>query len=147
MPGGDDYFGVYSTYFYKPREGKLTLGPVWDFDRTMGCDHDRRARNPYGWSRNAFRFWYRELFDDARFRARYRERWRELRRGAFSDASIARTIDAMAAPLAAAAERDTARWGAWTGLGIGGWPREVAELERWIAERLAWYDAAVAEMR
>ena len=35
-----------STYMYLPRDGRLTFGPVWDFDRTMGCDDDNRAANP-----------------------------------------------------------------------------------------------------
>ena len=39
-----------STYMYLPRDGRLTFGPVWDFDRTMGCDDDNRAANPAGWS-------------------------------------------------------------------------------------------------
>ena len=28
--------GYSSTYFSKPREGKLTMGPLWDFDLSMG---------------------------------------------------------------------------------------------------------------
>jgi hypothetical protein len=137
---------VYSAYFHKARDGKLTLGPVWDFDRTMGCDHDRRARNPHGWSRNAFRFWYGRLFDDAEFRDRYRRRWSELRGGPFDEAHLMGLIDGMAKQIDGAAERNTVRWGSWTGLQPGEWRREVGDLRRWIQQRLEWYDRAVAAL-
>src|SRR4029453_4207420 len=38
-----------SGYFYKDREGPVVMGPVWDYDRTMGCSDDDRARDPTGW--------------------------------------------------------------------------------------------------
>ena len=138
---------VYSAYIHKPRNGKLTLGPVWDFDRTMGCDNDRRARNPKGWSRNSFRFWYRELFRDDAFLEIYRRRWLELRKGPFAEAEIMKRIDAYRDQLQDAAERNTARWGGWIGLRPGAWWREVEQLKSWIRARLAWYDLAVSKMR
>ena len=138
---------VYSTYFHKTRDGKLVLGPVWDFDRTMGCDNDRRAHNPFGWSRNSFQFWYRKLFRDPAFRERYRKRWEELRRGPFLEAHIEALLDEMARTIGPAAERNTARWKYDTGLEPGGWSREIEELKLWIQSRLEWYDAAVASLR
>ncbi len=32
---------VLSTYFYKPRNGKITFAPHWDFDRAMGSIDER----------------------------------------------------------------------------------------------------------
>src|SRR5262249_15860106 len=37
-----------SGYFYKPRQGKLTFGPLWDFDRALGST-DGRDANPRIW--------------------------------------------------------------------------------------------------
>ena len=42
-----------SGYMYKPRSGKLTMGPLWDNDRSMGTGSaattDWRAFNPRTW--------------------------------------------------------------------------------------------------
>ena len=134
---------VYSAYFHKPRGGKLVAGPVWDFDRTMGCDNDRRAYNPRGWSRHAFRFWYRRLFRDADFRARYTDRWAELRQGSLAYEHITGLIDEMADSIQPAAERNAERWGDWIGLPVGRWRTEIEQLKRWIRERLEWMDEAL----
>ena len=52
-------------------------------------------------------------------------------------------IDEMAETIEGAAERNTGRWGRWIRLGRGGWRREVAQLKRWILQRLEWYDGEV----
>ena len=31
-----------SAYFYKPRDGKIVQGPLWDFDRCLWHPHERR---------------------------------------------------------------------------------------------------------
>jgi hypothetical protein len=41
-----------SGYFYKPRNGKIHMGPPWDYDRAMGTSAkggDWRAFNPRAW--------------------------------------------------------------------------------------------------
>lgn len=135
---------VYSMYFHKRQDGKFILGPVWDFDRTMGCDADRRSRNPYGQSEYCFDFWYWRLFQDPEFKRRYSERWRELRQGPFDFERLVARIDAMAQEIEDVAERNTARWGAEIGLRAGGWRTEIEQLKRWIEQRLVWFDRTFA---
>ncbi len=137
---------VYSTYFYKSRDGKLTLGPVWDFDRTMGCDRDRRASDPDGRLRNSISFWYGRLFEDPAFVERYALRWRELRDGPFSEANLFGLINGMAALIEGAAERNSVRWGRRIRLIPGAWRSEVRQLKRWIQLRLDWYDRFVSDL-
>lgn len=49
-----------STYLHKQVNGKVHYGPIWDFDRTMGCDSDDRARVVNQWvSYFATHGWYR----------------------------------------------------------------------------------------
>ena len=71
----------FSTYMFKARNGKLTSGPVWDFDRSMRPDNDGRASNPVGWGEFTNYEWWGRLFEDPNYERRYAERWRELRRG------------------------------------------------------------------
>ena len=134
---------VYSTYLHKSRGEKLMIGPVWDYDRTMGCDHDQRAYDPRGWSRNSFRFWYRRLFQDLEFRRRYVDRWQELREGPLAYRHIAVVIEEMVETLEPAAERNTRRWGDWMGLQPGRWRSEIDQLKNWISHRLKWLDSAI----
>ncbi|MBB5351931.1 hypothetical protein HNR46_002170 [Haloferula luteola] len=140
-----------STYLYKPRLGKLSFGPLWDFDRGMGPDYDDRSADPEGWNPEVERaeffeydYWGR-LFQDPDFMQQWIDRWQELRRGVFSDVSMAARVDAMAAELAEAEVRNAARWpgvapngGALSSL--SGYAGEVDHLKNWMEQRAAWID-------
>jgi hypothetical protein len=86
-----------STYLTKPRNGKLAFGPIWDFDRTMGCDSDSRSSNPVGWNPAPERaeffdydYWGR-LFDDEDFLQQWIDRWQDLRSGAICQFRVDRS--------------------------------------------------------
>ena len=82
-----------SGYFYKPRDGKLTFGPLWDFDRALGST-DGRDNNPRVWRSASPDYgtdmfnsdpifsnpWYSQMFRDPDFWQRWIDRWQELRR-------------------------------------------------------------------
>ena len=86
-----------STYLYKERGQKVEFGPQWDYDRSMESD-DNRDDNPLLWGGSggtAFftsNYWA-ALSRDPGFWQAYVDRWTELRRGEFSDASIDALID------------------------------------------------------
>src|SRR5262249_41189846 len=59
-----------SAFFYKPRNGKIMFGPLWDFDRSLGST-DGRDSNPRVWSSpdgvgtDMFHYpWWNRLFTD-----------------------------------------------------------------------------------
>src|SRR5690606_2547891 len=55
-----------SIYYYKDRNGKLGMGPLWDFDLSMGNVDYSVAVNPLGWwIRHGP--WFVELFKDPAF--------------------------------------------------------------------------------
>jgi len=140
-----------STYLTKPRNGKLAFGPIWDFDRTMGCDSDSRSSNPVGWDPPPDRaeffdydYWGR-LFDDEDFMQAWIDRWQELRTGHFANAAMTARVDALAAEVAESQPRNQAKWpavspngGALSGL--GGWAGEVDHLKNWLTQRADWMD-------
>src|SRR5690606_4520401 len=147
-----------SGYFHKARNGPLLMGPVWDYDRTMGCADDDRAREPTGFDNTQvgdggtqyFRAgglgsWYSILFrnsppigNDPWARA-YRARWRELRRGPLRTERILGQIDAWAEELAEAAERNAQRWPGVRPR-FGGFQGEVNHLKNWLSTRADWID-------
>ena len=59
-----------STYLYKDRGGKLSAGPMWDYDwLTFTLESGWHCRNC---------LWYPRLFEDPEFRALVKERWQAL---------------------------------------------------------------------
>ena len=140
-----------STYLYKPREGKLTYGPVWDFDRTLGCDNDGRAREPTGWDPSSgmkyFTYtWFGKMFKDPDFRQDYVDRYQQLRTNIWSVHNTNAICDNFAAQIREAQARNWQKWGDSTNGGTyssvgGGWEGEVSHLKGWIKTRVEWMDA------
>ena len=141
-----------SEYFHKDRGGKLTLGPVWDFDRTMGPDSDGRAANPVGWNANEADFfgydWWGRLFEDPNFTQRWVDRWQELRETTLSDANIEATINAQADQIRESQARNFQRWsevapngGSFAEPGLTGWEGEVSHMIGWVKARAAFMDS------
>jgi hypothetical protein len=135
-----------SGYFYKDREGLVNAGPIWDFDRTMGCSSDNRAENPTWWdpsnqtSDTTFYFthgWYEGLFDDPAFRTRYFDRLSTLLDGELSTKSVHAVVDAMESEISEAAERNFTQWSDYPPRG-GSLSTEVAILKTWLEQRHDW---------
>ncbi|MGY8688069.1 MAG: CotH kinase family protein, partial [Verrucomicrobiales bacterium] len=130
-----------STYMFKPRDGKLQMGPIWDFDRAMGST-DGRDANPSTWQggTNYFTYpWWNRLFADENFWQRYIDRYTDLRQGAFSTSNIHGIIDGFAADLQESQVRNFQRW---TGVPprFGGYQGEVNHLKDWLETRVEWMD-------
>ncbi|MFO1497329.1 MAG: lamin tail domain-containing protein [Verrucomicrobiota bacterium] len=113
-----------SGYFYKPRNGKLTMGPVWDFDRTQGSA-DGRDFNPRVWRSSVPDYgtdmfnsdpqifdnpWYSRMFKDIDFWQKWIDRYQELRRDVLSDTNVSAIIDRQADQVRQAQPREVARW-------------------------------------
>ena len=60
-----------STYMHKDKGGKLTMGPVWDFD------WETYMISP--WFRIKDALYYKRLFEDQRFVTLVKERWTALK--------------------------------------------------------------------
>lgn len=128
-----------STYMYLPRNGPLTFGPVWDFDRTMGCDDDSRAANPVGWS-DVYRYgWWSSLFRNPNFEQDYIDRWQTLRQGVLSTENMHQIIDRMAAELTESSQRNFQKWTLLTS--TAAWRNEVRQLKSWVEARAKWMDS------
>lgn len=68
-----------SHYFHRGEDGRIVLGPVWDFDLSAGNSLQSPSdRVPGSMTRN--RDWAKQLWSTARFRHRIADRWSALRR-------------------------------------------------------------------
>lgn len=138
-----------STYIYKDRNAKLKMGPVWDFNISMGNANYSSGSRPDGWViyTNHVPFWWHRLLSDKNFKRQLVKRWRKLRRDELSTANIIGTIDRTVEHLAEAQKRNFERWPV---LGRGVWPNprpyprtylaEVRRLKTWLKTRLKWID-------
>ena len=145
----------YSTYFYKDRTskgGKLTMGPVWDYDIAWANANYCDGSSATGWVYNNIAcgqhipFWWRQLLADPAFAHELSLRWAELRGSVLAQAHLDAQLDANASQLAESRQR---YFQAWPILGTYVWPNvvyfntypeEVNYLKEWIHRRLAWMD-------
>jgi hypothetical protein len=92
-----------SSYWHKPRYGKLTAGPIWDFDRAQGSTDGRDfdwGTWTAGGGTDFFTYpWYKEMFRDVNFWQAWIDRLHQLRQGTLATANIHARIDEFASQL------------------------------------------------
>ena len=159
-----------SNYFwlndYRSMTGKLTMGPVWDFDRSAGA-HDPSAtgiEKSSGWWTNGSGsvnhntnkiHWFTRIWKDPRFvsaiKARWSEKKAEYQAVATSGVNLAvAQLDDSTATIGKAdsivAANDRALWGS-SGSRYApkssSYAGEVTWLKNWYAARYSWMDKAI----
>ncbi|MHC4675554.1 MAG: CotH kinase family protein [Planctomycetota bacterium] len=117
-----------STFLYKERNGKINMGPIWDYNGSLGGGDYFCSWDPVGWHYEfdetqcidqlecthgewdvTFPFdpwefipryeWYWRLFEDSEFLLKYADRYFELREYDFKTANMHADIDNNAAVL------------------------------------------------
>ncbi|MBI3417012.1 MAG: CotH kinase family protein [Verrucomicrobia bacterium] len=140
----------FSTFYYKMRNGRIKMGPLWDWNLSFGNANGKQGWIPEHWYwpqlDDQQYSWFRRLFEDPDFAQRYVDRWGELRTNQFAVANIHARIDQMATLLDEAQARNFKRWRI---LGHSVWPNtyvgrsyedEVTWMKQWIRTRLEWID-------
>lgn len=100
--------GDNSTYYYKNQNGKLAIGPLWDFDMCAGNDPNNTPNFEYAVF--AKKPWYDKLLRDPTFEKRIISRYQELRKGILSDSYIKEFIEGADDYLGNAKKREVSRW-------------------------------------
>jgi hypothetical protein len=144
---------VRSAYYHKDRDGKLTAGPLWDYNFSLAVGGattiDPAGGFQYDGTRNVNN-WYPKLVTDPAFMTLVKARYAELRQGPLATAALDQRITALAAPLANAVVRDYAKWPVASVISQGGfvrgptvetWEGQVQALRDFVAARLTWMDA------
>lgn len=147
-----------STYLVKEsiiKGGKLSVGPVWDYDIAWHNCNYGGTDSPFGWAypgqttTEPSPMWWLRLMQDADFMNRLRCRWNELRQTILSINSLNSFIDGYAGQINEGQERNFRQWpilGAYiypnpqnqAGANYG---TEIADLKNWLVNRIAWMDA------
>ena len=148
-----------STYFYKNKEskgGKITMGPLWDYNLAYGNGDFCDAWKPTGFQFQQYKvancttpipFWWERLLQDSTFARVAVTRWKTLRKTAWDTDKLIALIDSSAGSIVQAQIRNFNRWNI---LGIKVWPNyyvgknysdEIVQLKTYIRNRTAWLDA------
>jgi hypothetical protein len=135
---------VFSTYFHKPRNGKLVFGPHWDFDRALGST-DGRDDDPRRWTTGRFFSgpWWSQLFRDPDFWQLWVDRWQELRQTRFSLSYMSALIDHLADQLREAQPREMVRWDVQPR--GGSYQSEIDLMKEWLSNRVSFIDDQLVE--
>ena len=152
-----------SSFFYKNRGGKLEMGPLWDFDRSLGTHYsgDTRAFDPRVWRAQSgdggtdffttIRWWER-LCTDPNFWQQWIDRWAELRLSTWTDTNVFKVVDSLASEVRRAHPRETVRWtstrprsgtlsaGTYTHAFPGTYQGEIDFLKKWLKDRFHFID-------
>ncbi len=145
----DGYF--LSTFLFKDKEsrgGKLTIGPVWDFNLAFGIADFREGYKTDGFQVriNPSPWWWDRLFQDPKFVSEIRSRWSHIRSTHFTNEVILENIDSLSLLLEESQQRNFERWDI---LDYQIWPTyylcksfedEIDRLKSWTTERLRWLD-------
>lgn len=150
-----------STFFHKNKEsndGRLVMGPVWDFNFSFGNANYYAGDNTQGWVMHgvspndyfAIPFWWERLRESIHFNALLKTTWNDLRKTKYSNESIHAYIDSVVTLLNDAQERN---FQAYPVLGYYVWPNyfigetyqeEIDFLKNWVDARLDWMDSQIA---
>lgn len=134
-----------SVYIHKDRGGKLTAGPIWDFDwGTFSYNASPQAKGKLFMTHA---IWYRRLFEDSAFKALAKERWQELYP---KFKALDTFIDEQYAYLGTSAEKNFAIWNPATTGNVNGdetisFDKAVERMRALYVERIETLDGIFAK--
>jgi len=147
-----------STFLYKDREsegGKLTMGPIWDFNLAFGNADYYQGWLTSGWQYAwqdggdsfANPFYWSKLMQKTGFYNKVLLRWNELRQTLLSKDSINAYIDLQAELLDESQQRNYVKWPilgqyVWPNAFVGQtYDEELDYLKTWTSTRIDWIDS------
>lgn len=138
----------YSCFMHFKRGGKITMGPIWDFDLAFG-NTDELNRGPNGfWIKQSD--WISRMFSDPVFVARVKERYAYF----YSRKSdIMHEIDKTAVYLKRSAYENENRWHTFYDYVLpnyevwGSYYNEVQSVKEWLNVRMDWLKAEFDKMK
>lgn len=153
-----------STYMHKDKNGKLKMGPIWDFNLAFGNANycEGGTTNVWGYKFNErcpedfwqVPFWWERLLEDPAYVEKLKSRWNTLRGSALSNGAISAKIDGYTTALTTSGAVET-NFTAWPVLGTYIWPNnfigttyteEVGYLNSWLEDRLLWLDTQIENL-
>lgn len=150
-----------STFMYKDRNsvnGKLKMGPVWDFNLGLGNVDYCTQGDPRGLVYKDFNkvcpgdgwvvhYWWERLMSDPKFSDELKKRWHQLRSSHLSLDNIYDNIDSLTTYINEAQKRNFQKWPilntyVWPNYFVGrNYDIEIDWLKSWLRDRLDFLDS------
>lgn len=133
-----------SSYMSFKKGGKLTMGPVWDYDLAYGNYSGNMLLANYEGFKVLYNPWYERLFRDPVFVERVKERYDYFYE---KKKDIAVRINTMADYLRYSAQENNNKWETlyaveWPNVNAwGSYENEVSLLKEWVFKRMDWLKA------
>lgn len=155
-----------SVYMWKPANGKLQMGPLWDFDLAAGSANRAGGTvNSSGWylrnvittsAKQSTKTWFNRLNEDGDFRKAVAKRWDDVIYPALTDSTTG--VDSymfgksnsgsagFAKKISASASENFKKWSVTEHLSSvqvvkGSWGSEVTYLRGWLNSRISWMNS------
>jgi catechol 2,3-dioxygenase-like lactoylglutathione lyase family enzyme len=156
-----------STYYYKDENGLIHMGPIWDYNLSMGNANYNGGDSPTGWYHDEISAqdytYFDRLTQDPKFMQLVSQRWQQLRDSVFSTQQIVADINANVQlltdgngnvpvgtfPTQTPNNPVVRNFEKWNILGTNVWPNsyvgnswmdEVNYLQNFMTTRVAWMD-------
>ncbi|MCL2774552.1 MAG: CotH kinase family protein [Oscillospiraceae bacterium] len=127
------------------KDGKLHMGPVWDYDTCYGNQDIVTCMDPTGYHVNGSP-WYGKLTKDETFKKLLCQRWTELRNDGIFE-NFTKRLSQTAEYISASEKKDTELWpDAMKSRDLRGkkslytYDDELQYLKDWVAARINWLD-------
>lgn len=144
-------FSVFMYKDKKSKDGRLKVGPLWDYDIAYGnCNYGTERADSTGlwlYKDHIYRmYWWKRMLEDPTYCSAVFDRWFALRKTKLHTDTILKFIDATATFIDNAQTRNFEEWKV---LGKYVWPNkfigqtyqeEIDFFKNWIKERLNWMD-------
>ena len=137
-----------SCYMNLSKDGKLKMGPLWDYDIAFGNVNYNGCDNPEGWWIKKVA-WYKRLFEDPNFVNKVKERFEyfyDKREDIYDE------INANAIYLRYAVIENNCKWNTlytytWPNNTIwGSYENEVQSMKIWLEKRFQWLNEEFSKM-
>ena len=146
-----------STFLHKGKNGKLVMGPVWDYDLAWRNADYCEAFEVGGWAYQfgnvcpddpkQVPFWWEKLMSDSNFINQVKCRWVQLRQGVLNEQNLFSYMDSLNNILNISQAQN---FGQWPVFGRYIWPipepwsqdysEEITNMKTWISKRFQWLD-------
>jgi CotH kinase protein len=153
-----------STYLQKERGERLKMGPIWDFDLTLGSNSfcaPMPKTNVWIYQYNNYcgtdtwlvPFWWNRLLQDKKFVDKLKSRWTTLRKTELSENALLKIIDEQVDYLnkTKVVTRNFEKWNILNtpivpNPNVGTHEQEITTIKNWLKARITWLDSNIVKL-
>ena len=134
----------YTSVFFSWIKGKkIMMGPVWDFDLSIGNHSSKSMNKVESWQ--ILNYWNAYLFKDSLYRETIRNTWK-MNVNLFE--SVSDSIDGAYAKIKKAAQNNFKKWNVLSDTTLSSWKNQsftsykesVVFIKNWLSDRIRWID-------